>query len=135
MPRRPPARAEHGGFCLDEQHDTPALPAQSAEDADLAGALKDRHGHGVGDAEDAHQQGDGGCAPGDGMGQSDELIVGCAFGGGNGVQTGQSIFNFRLGALQIVLLRFAGGRGAKPHVKCRNLALQAGELLQLHRAA
>jgi hypothetical protein len=34
-------KAEHGGFCLDEQHDAPALPAQGAQDADLACTLED----------------------------------------------------------------------------------------------
>ena len=64
------------------------------------------------------------------MRQSYELVVGCALSRRNGVQTGQSGFNLRLGALHVVLLRFAGRRRAKPHMKCRHFTLQAGKLLQ-----
>ena len=43
------------------------------------------------------------------MRESYELIVGRTFSRWNGVQAGKRIFNFRLGALQIVLRRFAAG--------------------------
>jgi hypothetical protein len=47
--------SQSSGLSEDEQNHMPALPAQGAQDADLAGALEDRHGHGVGDAQNADQ--------------------------------------------------------------------------------
>jgi hypothetical protein len=123
--------AEGCGFDLNEEHDAPGLPADGAEDADFAGALEDRHGHGVGDAEDAHEQRYAGCSPGDGVGQADELIVGGAIGGGLGVEAGEGSFDFMLGALQVVVDGFAGGGGAQMDVEAGDFALQAGKLLQL----
>src|SRR5208337_1007357 len=87
--------SQSGGLRKDEQDDVSALPSQGAQDADLAGALEDRHGHGIGDAENADEESDGRCAPGHGMSQRDNLVVGGALGGGIGSSAGQSGLNGR----------------------------------------
>ena len=127
MPRTPPAKPKHSRFRLDQQHHPPALPPQRAQDADLARALKDRHRHGVGNAQDADQQRNGRCAPRGGMGQHHELVVAGALRRGNCAQARQRGFNLRLGALQIVFRRFTGRRRPQAHMKRRNLSLQAAQ--------
>src|ERR1035438_1818182 len=123
----PPGEAEHDRFRLDEQHDAPALPAQRAQDADLACPLEDRHRHGIGDAQNTHQQGDRGGAPGGGMCQQNDLVIAGALSRRNGVQTGQGGLDLGLGSLEIMIMRFAGRRRAKPHMKRCDLSFPAGE--------
>ncbi len=65
------------------------------------------------------------------MRQQDDLVVAGALRGGNGAQAGQCGLDLGLRASQVVLRRFAEGRGAQPYMKCRDFALQAAELLHL----
>ena len=87
-------KSQCGRLRKDEQNDVPALPAECTQDADLAGAFKDRHGHGVGDAQNA----DRGSAIADvpqatAWARIDQLIVGGALGRGNGLKAGKRGFD------------------------------------------
>ena len=52
-----PAQTKHHRLQLDEDQHLASLPAQRTQDADFPGALKNRHSHGVRDAQNTDQQG------------------------------------------------------------------------------